>query len=315
MDDCLSTKVLAREDSRASQGLDQAHEVLKRMGLGGREVAGAVQDLARSRNRDLRGVLLPAAQIVVNRLVQERMDESSCGSGRRILEVTEAEQKAFVELVLQKDAQVATEFARRLLAKGVPLVSVYTDLLTISAQQLGDMWAQDTLDFANITLAACQLTKVFRSLQEDKPACPVGVGSASILLATLPGSQHSLGIQILGDLFEREAWNVQISIAEPIETIANVVAINRFDVVGISVSALTNCPDLHLLMKQVRARSLNPKVSIVLGGALVSCEAGVLDDAGADFVTSDPAAAIDWAAKAVRSARKSKTHERLGRVN
>ena len=312
MDDFLSNKLLGREDSRTGDGLAQAHEVLRRIGLGASEGAGGLQNTHVSRNRDLRGVLLPAAQIVVKRLVQGRMDDEDCGRGRRVIQVTAAEQKAFVQLILQPDTQSTTRFARRLIAKGVPLSSVYTDLLTASARQLGDMWDDDTLDFGKVTLATYQLTQVFRALQEDKPACPVGVGSAAILLATLPGSQHTLGVQMLGDLFEREAWNVRLAIAEPIENIADVVAVNHFDVVGISVSALTHIPQLHLLMKELRTKSLNPLLSIVLGGALVSTKVGVVDDAGADFVTCDPDAAIDWAAQAVRSARNS--NQRVERV-
>jgi hypothetical protein len=78
-------------------------------------------------------------------------------------------------LVLSDDAQAAARLVARLRADGVPLETIYLDVLAPAARHLGERWEQDLTDFTDVTIGLWRLQQLMYELspafQDDARSC------------------------------------------------------------------------------------------------------------------------------------------------
>lgn len=166
---------------------------------------------------------------------------------------------------------------------GVPPELIYDELLIPIARDLGRKWEEDECDFVDVTNGVWQLQNAQRALS---PAFR-GRGSASVsgphvALMPLPGEQHTFGVTIVADHFARAGWQTWCGRVSSAEQAAALVQDRHFDLVGLSVACDEHIAVAERLIAQLRQRSLNPQMAIMVGGSRLLDDPALARRIGAD---------------------------------
>jgi methanogenic corrinoid protein MtbC1 len=198
--------------------------------------------------------------------------------------------------VLRDDDTAVFDCVDTLIARGVPLERVFLGLLGPTARRLGEMWEADTCSFTEVTLGLIRLQQLLR-----RYAPRFNDGSASgdptrrVLLNALPGEQHTFGLFMLAEFFRRAGWDVDEQPLGSATEIASVVGDHWYAMIGLSVSSDNRINELANLILDVRERSLNPNLGVMVGGCLFSEHPALVEFVGADIGGRDAADSIDEA--------------------
>lgn len=155
-------------------------------------------------------------------------------------------------------------------------------LLTAVARALGTLWEEDALNFSEVTMATARLQRWHRGQSDrifssgrDQPA-------HRILLATVPGEQHSLGLSLASSAFHEAGWAVEGGPGLSAAQLRAQVRMHWFDVLGLSLSSERALSPIAELVRDLRAQSKNSQLLVVVGGPLVAQRKDIIDALGVD---------------------------------
>ena len=199
--------------------------------------------------------------------------------------VLEDETETALALCIALDSQgLEVNLRRSLHLHGMPvfLESIAAPLL----RQLGDLWHTGRLKPAQEHLGTATVERVVIAAMAGIPAVP---GAPRIVLSTLPGERHGVGVLLAAGLAVAEGWQVtylgpDLPPAEIARTAEQVGAA----AVGISVIFLVDAERTARELRVLRS-ALPAEVQLLVGGggaAALAAEAPVPD---AHFVASIPA--------------------------
>ena len=229
------------------------------------------------------GVRHELEALLMPRLLRERRPASPARSAAASAPLDEAQIREFVAIVLAEDDASALRYAAALQARGVSVESVYLDLLAPAARALGEMWSDDTCDFAEVTIAVSRLQLVLRDLsqmfvRDRADATLVG----RVLLACVPGEQHSLGLFMVAEFFIRDGWGVHVGPPLSEDRLLADVRASWYDVIGFSVACDGRLDHLKRQIGRVRKASQNPRALVMVGGRIFNEQPDLLARVGAD---------------------------------
>lgn len=204
-------------------------------------------------------------------------------------------------LVLGPDNEDAANYLLRLKDGGVSLDDLHAELLEPTARLLGDLWNEDKADFVDVTIGVSRLQRLVHVF-EGLGQIPDYDEKRRVLLAAAPGEQHSLGSTIVQKFLRAGGWHVWSCASPDIGEPADIVSKEWFAVVGFSLGSDVHVPSLTEAIGCVRARSLNPKVGIMIGGSAVTRDPGLVAMVGADGTAANGPAAVILAKKLLAAA-------------
>lgn len=172
--------------------------------------------------------------------------------------------------------------------QGLGLEDLYVRAIAPCARLLGHWWCCDTADFAQVTIASTNLQRVLHRLSEEfcAPGADRPLGR-SLLLATEPQSQHTMGAFMLGEFFRRRGWRVELLNPHDTDDVLTHLRRDWFDAVGLSVSSERQLPSLRALLPRLRQACPNPQLSVLVGGALAQNDPEALQALAVDLVGGD----------------------------
>jgi methanogenic corrinoid protein MtbC1 len=176
----------------------------------------------------------------------------------------------FVVMVLGSDDDAAWADVQMRIAQGTSVETIFLELLTPAARQLGEMWEADTTDFATVTLGVSRMQRIMRRLGE--PFCDsaaAGIGAGSALLTILPGEQHSFGLSMVAEFFRRAGWSLSVGPFSSHQELMALVQDQWFDIVGFSITSDRRLDELKRDIDGVRRVSRNRNVGIMVGGPIM----------------------------------------------
>lgn len=206
------------------------------------------------------------------------------------------------ELSVASDDRAAFNMTGQLLAAGLALDTLLFELIPATAELLGEQWEQDTRDFTEVTIGLWRLHLIIRELTPVHPPAEPGADveePLSILLAPAPGEQHTLGLLLVAECFQREGWSVQDLAVSTRDALLNAVSNQTFDAVGLSVGVTDQLPALARLTQQIRETAYNRRLLIMLGGRGVSADETTRSRLGVDLICSVPQEAPSRAAELI----------------
>ncbi len=209
----------------------------------------------------------------------------------------------FVALLVEQEADVAVRYVDTLRSEGTPLASLYLDLLTPAARRLGEMWEEDRLSFADVTIGVCRMHQVLLEYSRcfDAPEGPE-VKTPSAFIAPVPGEQHTFGLFMVMEFLRRDGWTCfSATPANKREFLKYAVA-QRFDMIGLSVSADRNLEDARRLIGELKR---NSRAVIVVGGRCFLEHPELVDETGADAMAKDGRDAVRIAKRLVKKMPES----------
>ena len=227
---------------------------------------------------------------IVPRLVLSRRSTQVPRSGPANLQryPTDLDIKELVRLLLAHDAPVASAYVEAIRQGGVSLESICLELLAPAARELGVMWAEDECDFMQVTVGLCRLHQVLRVLSAEfrVDECEAQPGRR-ILLAPMPGDQHTFGITLVAQFLRRAGWEVWHEFSSRSADIVEVLRQNWFTVVGLSVGSETRLDDVATLITLIRQVSRNHSIGVMVGGPLLVDRPEIAALVGADATAVD----------------------------
>ena len=201
-------------------------------------------------------------------------------------------------LVLEAPAGAAREHCASLRQQGVPLVQILLNLLAPAARELGELWDADEVDFTSVTIALCSLQQLMRELTrsvdpdwEDQAR----TDNRRVLLAPFPGEQHTFGVLMVSEFFQRAGWEVVGHGALTGQELLRIVSGEWFAIVGVSIASDTVLSDVTSLIEKLREVSKNRKVSVLVGGRPFTADPELFRKVGADATAADAECALDVA--------------------
>lgn len=213
--------------------------------------------------------------------------------------IDEAHVQALVDISLDGEAELAREFVLRLRDQGMPVESIYLDLITPAARRIGAMWEADTCDFVLVTLAMLKIQQVMYDLSPDFIREGAEPSSRRALVVPAPGSHHTMGAAMVADFFRRDGWDVLSSHDLSRADVLRAVRKEWFDVVALSISAPNQLMSSSTLISDIRKLSSNKGILVMVGGPLALSVPDLATRVGADIVTLDAKQAVDVAGRAV----------------
>jgi methylmalonyl-CoA mutase cobalamin-binding domain/chain len=176
------------------------------------------------------------------------------------------------------------------------------ELITPAARQLGVLWEQDLCDFTQVTCGLAIMHQMIYRLGYQAPAGTRDEGMVErVMLACAPGSQHFLGLTIVADFFRKAGAEVVLEISSTDSELQRAVANEWFDVVGISVALEAQLKNLPSLIRNLRDRSGNPNVRVVLGGPIFLLQEINPGALGADAIFTDAREAVRALKRLIRT--------------
>jgi len=200
-------------------------------------------------------------------------------------EVDEKDLDDFFEVIRTRDNDAVDRFVAGLIRRGVTPESILTSLIPPTARDMGERWEDDNCDFVEVTLVLGRLQRLVRSTLRKIPASAGSLGPNhrhQILLTALPGQHHTLGLLITSHFFRLEGWGVEMGPPFFDGSTADRVAHMHFDVVAFSVATSSSLDDVAREIRQVRRKSRNRGVGILVGGSALSRVPDLVERVGAD---------------------------------
>ena len=212
--------------------------------------------------------------------------------------VSYADVEAFCDLLVRESLPAARRHIDQLIAAGMSLDGVITSILCSAARHLGLLWDGDRLSFVDVTVGLSRIQQLLRSYGPafSAGAVPRGPGYR-ILLAMVPGGQHTLGLAVVEEYFRRAGWDVENEGAVPMRQILDRVHGEWFDAVGLSASGETSRDEIAATIALVRDAAANPRLRVVVGGYHFVDQPQLAVDLGADIGARDPDHALEALAR------------------
>lgn len=194
----------------------------------------------------------------------------------------------FTQIVLTRPSGAVATFVDAMRANGATAENVFVDLLTPTARRMGDLWVADLCSFADVTLGLLRLQQLMRSLsptfQSEKARQWHG---RQILLLPQPGEQHTFGLLMVAEFFQRAGWDVWSRPLESATELGGIVRKQWFAVAGLSISSERHLDALSLGIQDIRRDSRNPAIAVMVGGSLFVEHPELVAQVGADATAAD----------------------------
>lgn len=199
----------------------------------------------------------------------------------------------FVQLLLTHDAPIAANYVSTLRSEGIPLSTLYLDLLSPAARRLGVMWEEDECSFTDVTIGVCRMHQV---LLEFSRCFSAADGSSdpgqNALIVPVPGEQHTFGLFMVMEFFRRAGWNCWSGSPSTRKQFHELVQEQDFDVIGFSVSADQFVEPAAELIAEIRRGKKNGDTVILVGGRAIVENPELVTQIGADAMAHDGREAV-----------------------
>lgn len=193
----------------------------------------------------------------------------------------------FCTMLLDPREKDVTGHVLSLLDEGLPLDTLLLDLLAPTARHLGVLWEEDECDFVDVTVAVGRLHAVARELcarLEDDAGPSNG---RSILLLPCPGETHIFCLSLVASFFREAGWEVTTAGSDPGLDMLDLVRVEWFDVIGLTLSCEVLLPQMAQAVRDLRKASCNRGTRILVGGPYFSNFPDHVHAVGADATAAD----------------------------
>ena len=191
------------------------------------------------------------------------------------------------DIVLARDASVASRYVEAMRERGVAVEALYLDLLAPTARELGEMWTADICSFSDVTIALGRLQQMLHNLSPCFQFDGEQANGLRVLLVPAPGDQHTFGLTMVAEFFRRAGWDVWTRASMTRHELIEAVGEQWFALVGLSVSCGVRMEALASAVRAVRRFSRNRSIGILVGGPAFTEEPTLASLIGADATAAD----------------------------
>lgn len=194
---------------------------------------------------------------------------------------------ALIRALLDPDPDRWRGVAATLTATGADPEALF-EAVVVAARALGQMWLDDRVSFAEVTIACAALQALLREASPEASATP---DAPLVAVAVRAGETHTLGAAMAAARLRRAGASVMLLVGRPDAELVDAVRGGDLSAVCLSASSDADLPAIARLVGRLREASGAP---VLLGGAVLDgADAAALRRAtGADRVTMEPCEAL-----------------------
>lgn len=202
-------------------------------------------------------------------------------------------------LAARDEEQVAflTEMRRTL-----SLSILISDVVAPVMEEIGIEWEEDRMSFAEVTLLSTRLQRGLSLAigRGESETVTRAARRSDILLAVMPGEQHSIGIDALSALLSESGHHVDRMASATLEELRKRISEHTYRILGLSCGSDRTRPALRETIASLRDASKNRQLCIFLGGRALHSVDESIDNFGADLIVTDGRRAVDLVSDALR---------------
>jgi MerR family transcriptional regulator, light-induced transcriptional regulator len=159
----------------------------------------------------------------------------STPTDRKLHKPTTEELEAFCNALISGDDEAAASIVDNAKKNGATSEAVYLKYLAAAARLLGDWWLTDRASFAQVTVGTGQIFSIMREMK-----CTIGLAprphGTSVIFASVPGEDHTLGIRMAAELFREDGWEIVLKIGLEHDELVSEIESRPGSIVGLSIA-------------------------------------------------------------------------------
>jgi MerR family transcriptional regulator, light-induced transcriptional regulator len=197
-----------------------------------------------------------------------------------------AEQQAFLALLLQGNSKGALDLAQRTIHDVGQLQNFYLHLITPVLYRVGLLWERNEVSMAQEHLATAIAGRLMGALHLR--FAKLTGGSKTALVASGPRELHDIGARMVADFLEEEGWKVDYlggNLGQ--EEILNALKWRNPFLLALSVSSVFSLEGAEQLIRAIRSDAETRELRVMLGGFAFNCFPRLCRDFQADSCEAD----------------------------
>lgn len=205
-----------------------------------------------------------------------------------------SEVRRFAHLLLSHDENAAVlAFLAEARLHDRSFELLYLDLFEPAARYIGELWCEDACSFLDVTLAVGTLQRLLQTFGPEfhKTARPAD-GARFVLLAPMPGDQHTFGLSMVAEFFRRGGWNVWSAPFATLDDLGQRVHSTWLSMVGLSASCVDRLDELAAAISVIRRESMNASIGVLVGGPAFVNRPDLVAEVGADALGGNAVQAL-----------------------
>lgn len=161
-----------------------------------------------------------------------------------------------------------------------------------AARLLGEMWCEDVIGFAKVTIATARLQGLLTLLAPPWSArMEVDGQELNVLLVLQSGDTHTLGPHVATAQLRRLGASVRILFGPDLEALLRCIADESYDLVMFSCSRIDSLATIAEMVMRIKS-DIDGAPPTALGGLVLNLADRVKDKTGVDLVTDDVSVAL-----------------------
>jgi methanogenic corrinoid protein MtbC1 len=257
--------------------------------------SGAQADLTRADSESRKGAIL--AELIHQRVLPELAARHGIAPVKAppVIDQRVAE---LADLLLASHEGAALELIHEQVSQAPSAVPLYATLLEPAARRLGDLSREDVCSALELTIALSHLQTAVRLLgAESLHPIHASALAPSVLVVPLPGELHGLGAALDSEAMWEEGWSPQSEFPLDDEALQKLLSTSWFDVLDLSVSVALRrehwLPRLATTIAMARRASLNPGLTVMVGGRVFAEDAATAATVGANAASKTAANIVE----------------------
>ncbi len=210
--------------------------------------------------------------------------------------ISAADIDSLADAARRNDLPAALALIESLCAEGFALDTLYLELVSPAAARLGQLWHDDVVSMADVTVGLSCLQRLVHVLGPAFHQDALRPNPARrILLAPIPGEQHSFALVLVAEFLRRAGWDVDNGRVLSLGGLCSLLRREWFALVGLSVSCTHRIDTIAGAVHAIRAASRNRAIGVMVGGPMFSACPDLVSQVGADAMALNARHAVQQA--------------------
>lgn len=201
--------------------------------------------------------------------------------------------------VINYDEDAAMAAVDEAIDAGINPIEAITQGLGAGINVMGERFEKGEVYIPELVLAAEVMSKASEKLQEELPKDQLPKPLATMVIGTVEGDIHDLGVSIVTAVFSAAGFKIyNIGADQPLENFIKKAEEVNADIIGASALMSNTLQQQRLLGNALNKRGLREKYIYMVGGGAFPGEEWC-EEVGADDYATDVTIALDKAKKLI----------------
>lgn len=204
----------------------------------------------------------------------------------------------YLGAVIGADRHAASQMILNAAAQGLPVSTIYLEVLQPVQKELGRLWQTNRISVAQEHFATAVTQMVMSQLYSY--IFSTRKRGQVLVAACVGGELHEIGMRMVADFFEMHGWDTHyLGSNTPAKDIVETLALTRADVLALSATMGTHIPEVASVIEAVRSDPRTRDTKIIVGGYPFALAPELWRRVDADGTAVDAEAALDLAHRLV----------------